>query len=337
MTHQTLTDPLVERYAVAVASRLPADQRDDVAAELRASILDSVEDRLDHAPNAARDAVVREVLADLGDPAKLSREYTTTPRHLIGPAVYDAWWCLLRTLLVVVVPIIVVLAVVGGIWADDESLAAILVSGVGAGFAVGVQICFWVTGTFWLVERFGGETGELDEPWSVDRLPALPRPRQVDVPDLVWGVGFQALVLAWLPWQHFRSPVEDANGQQVPILDPALWSSGGLWGFALLLVVGIVVEVVKYVVGSWTLPVTVASVALDLVMTGFLVALMTTQQVVNPALLARAGDPAATDDVVDRIVVVVALVVAALGIVDAVRKHLRHRRDRSVTPAVSGA
>ena len=34
MNHTTTTDPLVERYVAAVAARLPADQRQDVADEL---------------------------------------------------------------------------------------------------------------------------------------------------------------------------------------------------------------------------------------------------------------------------------------------------------------
>ena len=86
MTTTTTTHPLVERYVAAVAARLPSDQRADVADELRGSILDSVEDRLDHDPAADRDAVVREVLAGLGDPAVLARGYAATP-HWRAP--YD--------------------------------------------------------------------------------------------------------------------------------------------------------------------------------------------------------------------------------------------------------
>ncbi|QBR93988.1 HAAS signaling domain-containing protein [Nocardioides euryhalodurans] len=319
--HQTLSDPLVERYAVAVASRLPADQRDDVAAELRASILDSVEDRLDRDPDAARDAVVREVLLDLGDPIVLARGYATAPRYLVGPENFDTWRTLVLVISAVGAPVTALATLVARIWAGDPYPEAILGS-LWTGFTVVVHVAFWVTLVFWIMEHTGTRSPmATEEGWTLDRLPELPRARALGLKELIAGLGFVTIVLAWLPWQHVHSPVVDDNGDRVPLLDPALWSSGWLWGFVALLLATAAVEVVKYRAGDWTTGVTLSAVALDVVTAAYLVLLLTTQTVVNPALDPGGSAPAAAD----TIVLVTALVVAALGIGEAVRGHLRHR------------
>ena len=330
MTTQTITDPLIEQYVAGVARRLPPGQREDVAAELRASILDSVEGRLDREPDGDRATVVREVLTELGDPALLARGYSTRPRQLIGPDVYDAWWCLLRALWLVAPPLIVVLSLVTGIWQDADPLPEIAVEAVLAGFGVAVQIFFWVTAVFWAAERFGSGFQPETDAWSVDQLPPLPRQRELGLGELVPGVVFHVAVLAWLPWQHFRSPMRDESGDRIPTLNPELWSSGWLWVFVALMVLSLATELVKYAVGSWTTAVTALVIAVDLATTGFVVALAATQQVVSTELLARASDPAAVDLAVGRIIVVSALVVGAMSVVEAVRGHRAHRARLSV-------
>ncbi|WP_432478876.1 HAAS signaling domain-containing protein [Nocardioides sp. GXQ0305] len=323
----TLTDPLVERYVAAVGSRLPADQRDDVADELRASILDQVEDRQAASPGADRETVVREVLTGLGDPAALSREYHAGPRYLVGPAFFDAWWQVLRTLLLIVPPIVGVASIAAGLWAGDQKTAAVVVDGVGTAFAVGVQITFWLTLVFWLLERSGaGAPGEGGgEPWTVDRLPALPKQRTLGVTELVSGLGLVLIVLLWFPWQQFRSPVDGVDGEPVPMLNPALWADW-LWVLVGLMVACLVLEVVKYAVGNWTTAVTTFSVTLDLVIGAFMAVLVDTQQLANPELFVRADDPAAAATTTESIVLLVTLAVVAISIWDAVAGHLAYRR-----------
>ncbi len=325
MTTQTTTEPLVEQYVAVVARRLPDAQREDVAAELRASILDTVEGRLDREPDTDRATAVRDVLTELGDPAVLARGYSTRPRQLIGPDVYDAWWGLLRALWLVVPPLIIVLSLVTGIWEDDERLSTIVVQAVLSGCGVAIQIFFWVTAVFWAVERFGGGAKPDTEVWSVDQLPPLPRERELGLGELIPGIVFHVAVLAWLPWQHFRSPMHDESGGRIPTLNPELWSSGWLWVFVALMVFSLATELVKYAVGGWTAAVTALVIAVDLATTGFVVALAATQQVVSTELLARASDPAAVDLAVGRIIIVSALVVGAMSIVEAVRGHHAHR------------
>lgn len=324
MTATTTTHPLVERYVAAVAARLPADQRTDVGEELRGSILDSVEDRLDHDPAADRDAVVREVLTDLGDPGDLARSYTGTTRFVVGPDHYDTWLGLVVAITATAAPITALVTLIARIWAEDPYPEAILGS-IWTGLTVAIHVAFWVTLTFWIIERTGTELDRGHEEWTLDRLPPLPERRSLGLKELVGGIGLIAIVLAWLPWQHFRSPVDDAAGDRVPILDPALWSSGWLWALVALLLAEIGVEVYKFRVGNWTGAVTAVVVLTNVAFGVLVVAMVTSHRLVSEGLLGRASDPAAADTIVDRIVVVVAVLVSIMGVWEAVTGHRKHR------------
>jgi hypothetical protein len=319
----TEADGLVERYVWAVTRRLATGQRDDVAAELRASIWDSIEDRTAPGDRGAGEDVVRAVLTELGDPERLAGEYSAAPRHLIGPAVYDDWRRSIRALLVAVPPIVTLVVIATALWTDSDARpAAIVVDGVWSGFQTALQILFWVTLAFWIVERTGTSLGRPE--WDPDQLPEPPRERAIGVDELVWGVGIAVVGLFWLAWQQLRSPIE-RDGERVPMLNPDLWS-GWLPVLAVLLVAIAVLAVASYAVGRWTLRVTVASIVLDLTLFAYFVALSLSTEVANPALFS--GDYPELG--VEGTLVVSAAVITVWGIVDAVRGHRAEcRADRS--------
>ena len=65
-------DTLTDRYVAATVRELTQDQRDDVDRELRGTIEDMVEARLDAGAAASREEAEREVLVELGDPIRLA-------------------------------------------------------------------------------------------------------------------------------------------------------------------------------------------------------------------------------------------------------------------------
>ena len=100
MTHASLTD----RYVTAVLTGVPEDSGPMSTARLRASIGEAVEARVTRG-EAPADAE-RAVLTELGDPMRVSAEYSGRPLHLIGPALYPDYVRLLRLLLAIIVPIV---------------------------------------------------------------------------------------------------------------------------------------------------------------------------------------------------------------------------------------
>ena len=93
----TTNASLTDRYVAAALKGVQADQREDVAAELRGSIADAVEVRTSQGESP--DTAERAVLLELGGPTRLAAGYSGRPLYLIGPAFYPDYIRLLRLLL----------------------------------------------------------------------------------------------------------------------------------------------------------------------------------------------------------------------------------------------
>jgi len=65
--------PLTERYVQAALRGLPPQQRSDIERELRTSIADAVDAKMEAGSDAA--VAEREALTELGDPARLAAGY----------------------------------------------------------------------------------------------------------------------------------------------------------------------------------------------------------------------------------------------------------------------
>src|SRR5690606_20832179 len=106
----------------------------------------------------------------LGDPIELSARYTGRPLHLVGPLFYADWKRLLTVLEFIVVPIVfATLAVVGALKGD--AFGTIVGGAVWTAFSVGVQLAFWVTVVFALIERTPSMAAKKLMAWTPDMLP----------------------------------------------------------------------------------------------------------------------------------------------------------------------
>ncbi|HWM16349.1 MAG TPA: permease prefix domain 1-containing protein, partial [Microbacterium sp.] len=136
MNATTLTD----RYVAAAMRTVPEKQRDDLAAELRASIDDQIEARVDG--GEPRVTAERSVLTDLGDPDKLAAGYTERPLYLIGPRHYLDWWRLLKLLLAIVLPVSA-FGVALGQTLSGAGFGEIVGSVIATLISVAVHLGFW--------------------------------------------------------------------------------------------------------------------------------------------------------------------------------------------------
>ncbi|MFE9693302.1 permease prefix domain 1-containing protein [Micromonospora sp. NPDC005806] len=308
---------LTDRYLAATLRAVPAPRRAELATELRASIADMIDDRT--AGGQDHVTAEREVLTELGNPDQLAARYTDRRLQLIGPRYFLVWWRVLRVLLTFVPATVgvvtgVVKATVGG-----EPGAA-----VGAGIAValetGVQIAFWVTLAFAVLERTDTPLN-LPE-WNVDQLPESTTERQVTLVDSCASIVFLLCAIAFLPFQHFQ-PWVSGDGSRLPMLDPALWS---FWLPALIavLVVSIGLEVAKYRAGRWTWPLVAVKTVLDLAFAVPVAWLLLTDRLLNPALVDRfewLREGGAQD--VARIAVAVTAAVVIWEVIDSAVKARR--------------
>ena len=133
MTDVTLTD----RYVWAVQRSLPERQRHDIDRELRGTIADTIDGKIEGGTKPA--VAEREVIAELGDPYRLAAGFADRPLHLIGPALFPDYVRLLKVLYVIVLPIAAAGILLGLLLSQPESVGAV----AGPFFAALITTVIW--------------------------------------------------------------------------------------------------------------------------------------------------------------------------------------------------
>ncbi|WP_069387985.1 permease prefix domain 1-containing protein [Cellulosimicrobium cellulans] len=311
---------LTDRYVAATLRTIPEDRRSDIEQELRASIADAVDAQV--ASGADPEAAETAVLTDLGDPDRLAADLAGRPLYLIGPELYLDWWRLLKVLLwIAPIPGIISLtaALVGG-----DAVGSSIFSGLWTTAVVALQIAFWTTLVFALLERDRRtRRSDLSGPWTVDRLPAVRERRDVSLGDTAASLAVLVLLVAAVFVQRSHSWYRTADGDPVTVLDPGLWP---VWVGGLLVIVAadVAIEVVKYARGRWTVGLAAANTVTALAFAVPAAWLATEGRLVNPAFLEASGG-----DEVTWLLPVLVLVIVSIAVWDVADgwvKALRHRR-----------
>jgi hypothetical protein len=215
---------LVDRYVFTAVRRVPEGQRAEIDRELRASIEDAIESKME--AGATRDEAVDAALRELGNPSHLADQYAGRRNYLIGPELYPGWRILLKLLLSTVLPIVVVVTVVAQLLEDPSRAVG---EGVSTLFGVGVNLVFWVTLVFALIERAGLRdlpTAKLagvraNRSWTPADLPKY-EPRALTPGQLATELSWLAVLIAALVLQQFTFTDR-------PLLDPAGWHLWWPW------------------------------------------------------------------------------------------------------------
>ncbi|MFF5053213.1 permease prefix domain 1-containing protein [Micromonospora sp. NPDC000663] len=310
---------LTDRYLAATLRSVPAQRRDEIATELRASIGDMIDDRTSGGADVA--TAEREVLTELGNPDLLAARYADRRLQLLGPTYYLIWWRLMKLLLSLIPAIVGTIVAIVEV-AEGKGFGAIG-PGIVAAMQTGVQIAFWLTLTFVLIDRFQ-PTVDLPD-WTVDQLPDVPAHRDISLVETIASVVMLLVTIAYLPLQHYRSWVRDTDGDNIPVLEPALWS---FWLPALIVVLAasVVFEIVKYRVGRWTWPLYGTKALLNLAFSVPVVWLALNDRLLNPALGERLAWLADADNR-NTLGATIAVGVAVIMVWDLVDTALKTRRQ----------
>lgn len=275
---------LTDRYVFAALRSIPEGQRGDIERELRGSITDDVEARIESGqpPVEAETAV----LAELGDPARLAAQYSGRPLYLIGPDLFLDWWRLLKTLAIIVTPIAFVGTVVVRMAVDPGEPAGAFGAAIGTAISVLVNIGFWVTLVFAIIQFKGTRRKDLGlQPWSPAMLPQVPRKSQVSLGDTIATVVLIAFFIGLLLWQRTGSLLF-LNGEAVLVLQDGLWS---FWlpYVIVLLALEAAFAVVLYLNRHWTYAFAAANTVLALAFMVPVLWLLANDRVFDWAFLAN--------------------------------------------------
>ena len=312
------TNTLTDRYVAATLRSVPEKQRPDIEKELRASIADAVDDRIE--AGAKPRTAEREVLVELGDPIRLAASYADRPLYLVGPALFPDYIRLLRVLLWVVVPIVfVVLAVIGIL--QGLSFGELAGSTIGTAITTGVHIAFWTTLVFAILERTPGSRKPILE-WTPDMLTDAPAQR-MSFAELIGSVVAGVLGVALLLLSPILTTVTDADGNPVGVLQPALWD---FWVpyLVVLAVIGIAFEFVNYYAGP-SLPMAFSNLVINAAFVVPVVWLAATGQLLNPAFFEGVGWPegAEVPGVLTMVIIIGTIVALVFDSIDGFVKALR--------------
>ena len=188
-----------------------------------------------------------------------------------------------------------------------------------------MHLGFWTTLVFAVLERANTRPEDFTEAWTPDRLPEVPQKGDPKLGDAIGTVVFLLTMLGVLLWQQVAPPVRAADGTELPVVNPELWSSWlpVLFGIAVL-EIGFAILVFR--VGRWTVPLAVLNAVLTIAAAGLLIWLFLTDQVFDPRAMAELG---IRGDTVWTVGIVAAWIAAGIGlwdIVDGAIKTWRHRR-----------
>lgn len=259
---------LVDRYVFTALRRIPEQQRADIDRELRASIEDAVDARVE--AGETRDTAVETTLTELGDPERLADRYAGRPNHLIGPELFPLWRRLLTILLWTVLPIVVTIGVVAQSF-DDPNIGKIIGGAVTGILTIGAHLCFWVTLVFAIVERTGAP---IKVNWSLKDLPKY-EARRATLGQMLVGIVWVVLLIAALVLQQFTFT-------DVPVLDPGNWT---LWWPVLIgvFVLRALYHVWIYRLDGWNWTIAAVNTVLTVAWAAPTVWLLTHDRFFNPA------------------------------------------------------
>ncbi|HJE78791.1 MAG TPA: hypothetical protein K8V74_12715 [Brevibacterium epidermidis] len=319
---------LTEIYVDNVTRHLPEDSRPDIAAEITATIDDMVEARLGEDAAASPDrtaAIEREVLEELGDPVALSREYSNSPQHLIGPNSYPLYIWSLRWVLPIVGLLAVLTNVVTTIAVSPEVQIGELIGKTAGNTVIALLTAFAaITIIIGLGDRGtdGGaaEAMQKRQPgtWTVDDLDRRDSHGKQIRAEAGLGLVF-IVALAAVPLIPTTLLYVDHLNDGETFINPDLgvgWLVG-YWAFVALMAV---VEIIKFTTASAKPTVALIGGIIDVAMAVFLTIALLTQPVLHPELTNTANAD------IQQIITVIAIWIIVIW--DQVSTWRIYRRNR---------
>jgi hypothetical protein len=310
---------LIDRYVYTALRRVPEQQRTDIDRELRASIDDAVDARVEN--GEPRDTAIEQTLLELGDPDVLADRYADRRQVLIGPDLFPVWRRLLLLLLSVVLPIVVGVVVVVTIL-DEGAFGAVIGAAISSALTTAVHMAFWTTAVFAVLERTGVARSSLRTAWTPADLPKY-EPGSQTAAQLAASVVWPVLLIVVLVLQQFTFTDE-------PVLDPANWSFW--WPFLIVvLVLECVYAVWVFRRGAWSHTVTLVNAGLAVLFWGPVIWLLASHNFFNPEFIA--GLDWGTADPLGWLTTVCVIVAVASAVYDVVEVAVKADRSRRGIPA----
>lgn len=182
---------LIERYLYQVGKHLPRKNRDDILAEIKSHLEDTLDERTGGKPT---DEDVVMLLKETGSPQKMAASYAPQGQYLVGPALFPLWRMVTG---IAIAATLGAQLLAGGIaiWLDNDASS---VTDMLAGLFNSIPMTVgWVVIVFMILQA-KGVNPKLDEDWNPRELPAVEKNNDIKRGELIAGIVFGSLILAVL-------------------------------------------------------------------------------------------------------------------------------------------
>ena len=288
---------MIDRYVYAVTEHLSENTREDVSQELRANIEDML-------PDDPTESDVRIVLEKLGNPTILANEYSQKKRYLIGPALYDNYFTVLK--LVICIVTIVFLCITLLKWAlnppFDGNFSQVSIQFftdmIVIPFQGIVQGFLWVTIVFAILERTGVTEGRLPfgkKKWSPDDLPDVPASskRKISRIETIFSMFCTVFSTALLYYQSDLIGLYIKGDSGFTHVVP-LFAHGRLKSYIIIILLFAMVQfcifIWKFIAMKWTLPLAIANTINNIALSIFICVILSDTSLFNQEILSKFAD-----------------------------------------------
>ncbi|MGE4584287.1 MAG: hypothetical protein AB7C91_06535 [Sphaerochaeta sp.] len=269
---------LIERYINQTVKKLNPKDREEVAKELEANILDML------GPNED-EHTIEQTLLSLGSPSKLADTYRLKRRYLIGPETFDFYWMVLRIVCLVITIVTTSLTLLTIFLSPQlPSVVDIIVKIVTTIFSALSASFLWVTITFALLDYFQVKTDT--EAWdlkalrSLEAVPTRLIKRTESIVDLAGLSVFFVLLLAFYLRPQLLA-VYRRGWESMPVFITGLVRPY-LIGWMGVTLITLSVAVIKLHQGNWTPILFSLSAFCDLLGVLYFIFLINRSEIYNP-------------------------------------------------------
>ena len=321
---------LIDVYIQEVTRRLPEKNREDIARELRSSIEDML-------PDKYTEDDVKKVLAKMGNPSTLASAYLNRPSYLIGPRYFEVYMTILKMVLPITT-IIVLISFIAGKVADfngEEAVVNLLFSIWGEGIVevlyAWMQVFFWTTFSFAIVERL--DSSDDQEPltmnmkkWTPDDLhdiEYLPEKRKISKFEAYSSLFWTAVWVSVYFYADYLIGVYESGSNGLIFVTP-IFNQEVLqmyWPAIIAIVVGeVLLSLYMLFTGKWTIKMSWGNLFLQIFCTVVFIVIVNNSNLFDAGFIGYVHLNAGWEDLIKGLATAIFIVGAAYNAFNGFRK-----------------
>ncbi|MEL3960983.1 hypothetical protein MKZ01_06870 [Lysinibacillus endophyticus] len=329
---------LIDIYIQEVTRRLPEKMRSDIALELRSTIEDML-------PGEYSEEDVKEVLNTLGNPAVLASGYKDQPMHLIGPRYFDVYVSLLKMILPIAAVISLITVISQNVfgYGGDEAILSIVLHIIGEGIwatiDVGIQVFFWLTLTFVIIER--ADKNKDEQPitlnagkWTADELkniPYIPKKKAISKFEIFGGLMWTAIWATVYFNANQLVGVYHGTENGLKFVMPAL-NQEVLLQYLPIIVIIIGIEIAmslyKLLKAQWTKRMAIFNAIHELIVTVVFIMIITNSKLMNQQFISYMSDLFSKENFNNWLIgsaICIFIISAAINVYDGFKRSRVHK------------